>query len=118
MLPGFEVARRRLNPLMSAKSILGAMTVLIEKVNEVVIPLKEDGTIDGYILDHSARAAAINEEAESEIATEAVTEQKLYYIIANGGKAAELLAHAAFEFTVQPCSKNEKTDRADLSAKG
>ena len=35
MLPGFEVARRRLNPLMSAKSILGAMTVLIEKVNEV-----------------------------------------------------------------------------------
>lgn len=49
-------------------------TDLIEKVNEVVIPLKEDGTIDGYILDHSARAAAINEEAESEIATEAVTE--------------------------------------------
>ena len=51
-------------------------TDLIEKVNEVVIPLKEDGTIDGYILDHSARAAAINEEAEveSENATEAVTE--------------------------------------------
>ena len=49
-------------------------TDLIEKVNEVVIPLKEDGPIDGYILDHSARAAAINEEAESEIATEAVTE--------------------------------------------
>lgn len=51
-------------------------TDLIEKVNEVVIPLKEDGTIDGYILDHSARAAALNEEAEveSEIATEAVTE--------------------------------------------
>ncbi|MDD6616614.1 MAG: transporter substrate-binding domain-containing protein [Lachnospiraceae bacterium] len=49
-------------------------TDLIEKVNEVVVPLKEDGTIDGYILDHSARAAAINEEAESEIATEAVTE--------------------------------------------
>ena len=49
-------------------------TDLIEKVNEVVLPLKEDGTIDGYILDHSERAAAINEEAESEIAAEAVTE--------------------------------------------
>jgi polar amino acid transport system substrate-binding protein len=47
-------------------------TDLIEKVNEVVLPLKEDGTIDGYILDHSERAAAINEEAEAD--TEAVTE--------------------------------------------
>lgn len=48
-------------------------TDLIEKVNEVVVPLKEDGTVDGYILDHSERAAAINEEA-AEAETEAVTE--------------------------------------------
>lgn len=49
-------------------------TDLIEKVNEVVVPLKEDGTIDGYILDHSERAAAVNEEADAEAETEAVTE--------------------------------------------
>ncbi len=51
-------------------------TELIEKVNEVVVPLKEDGTVDEYILEHSERAAAINEEAEdaAEAATEAVTE--------------------------------------------
>jgi polar amino acid transport system substrate-binding protein len=46
-------------------------TELIEKVNEVVVPLKEDGTIDEYILEHSERAAAINEEAETEAASEA-----------------------------------------------
>ena len=39
-------------------------TELIEKVNEVIVPLKEDGTIDKYILEHSEKAAAINEEAE------------------------------------------------------
>lgn len=47
-------------------------TDLIEKVNEVVVPLKEDGTVDQYILEHSERAAAVNESAEAE--TEAVTE--------------------------------------------
>ena len=41
-------------------------TDLIEKVNEIVLPLKEDGTVDQYILDHSERAAAINEMAEAE----------------------------------------------------
>lgn len=46
-------------------------TDLIEKVNEVVVPLKEDGTIDKYILEHSERAAAINEEAEAESETAA-----------------------------------------------
>ena len=45
-------------------------TELIEKVNEVVVPLKEDGTVDKYILDHSERSAAINEEAETEAVTE------------------------------------------------
>ena len=45
-------------------------TELIEKVNEVVVPLKEDGTVDKYILDHTERAAAINEEAETEAVTE------------------------------------------------
>ena len=40
-------------------------TELIEKVNEVVVPLKEDGTIDQYIVDHSARSSALNEEAEA-----------------------------------------------------
>lgn len=40
-------------------------TALIEKVNEVVVPLKEDGTIDQYIVDHSARSSALNEEAEA-----------------------------------------------------
>ncbi len=48
-------------------------TDLIEKVNEIIVPLKEDGTVDQYILEHSERAAAINEEAEasSEAETEA-----------------------------------------------
>lgn len=41
-------------------------TALIEKVNEVVVPLKEDGTIDQFIVDHSARSSALNEEAEEE----------------------------------------------------
>lgn len=49
-------------------------TELIEKVNEVVVPLKEDGTVDKYILEHTERSAAINEEAEAESETEAVTE--------------------------------------------
>ncbi len=40
-------------------------TELIEKVNEIIVPLKEDGTVDQYILDQSARAAAINEEEAS-----------------------------------------------------
>lgn len=39
-------------------------TELIEKVNEVIVPLKEDGTIDKYILEHSEKAAAIEEETE------------------------------------------------------
>lgn len=47
-------------------------TDLIEKVNAVVTPILEDGTMDQYILEHSERSAAINEEAEAE--TEAVTE--------------------------------------------
>ena len=47
-------------------------TDLIEKVNAVVTPLLEDGTMDKYIVEHSERSAAINEEAEAE--TEAVTE--------------------------------------------
>ena len=47
-------------------------TELIEKVNAVVTPLLEDGTMDQYILDHTERSAAINEAAEAE--TEAVTE--------------------------------------------
>ena len=45
-------------------------TALIEKVNEVVVPLKEDGTIDQFIVDHSARSSALNEEAEAEEAAE------------------------------------------------
>lgn len=45
-------------------------TELIEKVNEVVVPLKEDGTVDQYIVDHSARSSALNEEAETEAVTE------------------------------------------------
>ena len=45
-------------------------TDLIEKVNEVVVSLKEDGTIDQYIVDHSARSSALNEEAETEAVTE------------------------------------------------
>lgn len=51
-------------------------TDLIEKVNEVVVPAKEDGTIDQYILDQSAKATLVNEEAEgeTEAATEAATE--------------------------------------------
>ena len=59
-------------------------TDLIAKVNEIIVPLKEDGTIDQYIVDESAKSSALNEEAESssetgteadtEAATEAVTE--------------------------------------------
>ena len=50
-------------------------TELIEKVNEVVVPLKEDGTIDQYIVEHSARSSALNEEAEAaEEATEETAE--------------------------------------------
>ncbi len=45
-------------------------TDLIAKVNEVVVPEKEDGTIDQYIIDQSARATLVDDEAESE--TEAV----------------------------------------------
>lgn len=47
-------------------------TELIEKVNEVVVPMKEDGTVDEIIMKHNEKAAAINEAAEAE--TEAVTE--------------------------------------------
>ena len=51
-------------------------TDLIEKVNEIVVPLKENGTIDQYIIDESAKSSALNEESEaaSEEATEAATE--------------------------------------------
>ena len=49
-------------------------TDLIAKVNEIIVPLKEDGTIDQYILDESAKASALNEEAESETETEAASE--------------------------------------------
>lgn len=37
-------------------------TELIEKVNEIIKPLKEDGTIDQYILDHSKKSSLANEE--------------------------------------------------------
>ena len=59
-------------------------TDLIAKVNEIIVPLKEDGTIDQYIVEESAKSSALNEEAEvsseagpeadTEAATEAVTE--------------------------------------------
>lgn len=50
-------------------------TDLIAKVNEVVVPEKEDGTIDQYIIDQSARATLVDDEAESETeAAEAGTE--------------------------------------------
>ena len=59
-------------------------TDLIAKVTEIIVPLKEDGTIDQYIVEESAKSSALNEEAESsseagteadtEAATEAVTE--------------------------------------------
>lgn len=59
-------------------------TDLIAKVNEIIVPLKEDGTIDQYIVEESAKSSALNEEAEAsseegteadtEAATEAVTE--------------------------------------------
>lgn len=59
-------------------------TDLIAKVNEIIVPLKEDGTIDQYIVEESAKSSALNEKAESsseagteadtEAATEAVTE--------------------------------------------
>lgn len=41
-------------------------TALIEKVNEIVQPLVEDGTIDQYILDESAKATELSAEEESE----------------------------------------------------
>ena len=59
-------------------------TDLIAKVNEIIVPLKEDGTIVQYIVEESAKSSALNEEADSsseagteadtEAATEAVTE--------------------------------------------
>ena len=51
-------------------------TDLIAKVNEIIVPLKEDGTIDQYIVEESAKSSALNEEAESssEAGTEADTE--------------------------------------------
>lgn len=51
-------------------------TDLIAKVNEIIVPLKEDGTIDQYIVEESAKSSALNEEAEasSEEGTEADTE--------------------------------------------
>ncbi|MCI7814158.1 MAG: transporter substrate-binding domain-containing protein [Lachnospiraceae bacterium] len=36
-------------------------TDLIEEVNKIIEPLKEDGTVDKYILEHSERAAAVND---------------------------------------------------------
>ena len=52
-------------------------TDLIEKVNEIVVPLKENGTIDQYIIDESAKSSALNEESEaaSEADTEAASEE-------------------------------------------
>lgn len=55
-------------------------TGLIEKVNEVIASLKEDGKIDQYILDESAKSAALNDEdsstetESSEDSTEATSE--------------------------------------------
>ena len=51
-------------------------TDLIAKVYEIIVPLKEDGTIDQYIVEESAKSSALNEEAESssEAGTEADTE--------------------------------------------
>ena len=51
-------------------------TDLIAKVNKIIVPLKEDGTIDQYIVEESAKSSALNEEAEvsSEAGTEADTE--------------------------------------------
>lgn len=57
-----------------AVAAVKGQTSLIEKVNEIISPLKEDGTIDQYILDESAKASALNEEAESETETEAASE--------------------------------------------
>ena len=37
-------------------------TALIEKINEIIVPLKEDGTIDQYIVEHSEKSVALNEE--------------------------------------------------------
>ena len=68
----FKLAKRM--ELFSQYAVAAAkgQTSLIEKVNEIISPLKEDGTIDQYILDESAKASALNEEAESE--TEAASE--------------------------------------------
>ena len=68
----FKSAKRM--ELFSQYAVAAAkgQTSLIEKVNEIISPLKEDGTIDQYILDESAKASALNEEAESE--TEAASE--------------------------------------------
>ncbi|MCD8022724.1 MAG: transporter substrate-binding domain-containing protein [Lachnospiraceae bacterium] len=54
-------------------------TELIEAINEIIDPLKEDGTIDAYILEYSEIASALEDEeseteAVSEEATDAVTE--------------------------------------------
>ena len=49
-------------------------TDLIAKVNEIIVPLKEDGTIDQYIVEESAKSSALNEEAGTEADTEAATE--------------------------------------------
>ncbi|MCD7885090.1 MAG: transporter substrate-binding domain-containing protein [Lachnospiraceae bacterium] len=54
-------------------------TELIEAINEIIDPLKEDGTIDEYILEYSEIASALEDEeseteAVSEEATEAATE--------------------------------------------
>ena len=55
MLPGFEVARRRLNPLMRAKSILGAVTILIKKINKVknAVRIKRHTVADPVIIRRS-----------------------------------------------------------------
>ncbi|HIR27522.1 MAG TPA: transporter substrate-binding domain-containing protein [Candidatus Choladousia intestinigallinarum] len=53
-------------------------TELIEAINEIVQPLKEDGTIDQYILDYTERASLAEEDNADEAAadeTEAVAEE-------------------------------------------
>lgn len=51
-------------------------TDLIAKVNEIIVPLKEDGTVDQYIVEHSARSSALNEEAELASEAGAETEEE------------------------------------------
>lgn len=48
-------------------------TALIEKINEIIAPLKEDGTIDKYILEQSEKSSALNEETETGTETESET---------------------------------------------